>query len=139
MTIPTRRNLQAYEGANFSFTFTEKDEAGSLVDNTGNTARMNIRTRVNGTSQIALSSADGEITLGGTGGTITVAMTATQMSDWTRLDAIFQSPAQGLTGTTKTPERLNMIYRYDLELETTGGTVRRPFHGEFHIVAEVTE
>ncbi len=102
------------EGADFSMTLTWLDNAGAAVDITGYTARMKVKEAVGGTLIQSLTDGSG-ITLGGTAGTVVIAMTAVQTAgydfDW------------GV---------------YDLEL-VTGGVVTRLVEGAVKFTREVTD
>lgn len=81
MTVtPAQYNLTIYQGADFSQLFTFLQESGGdPVDLTNFSARMQIRQRVNAASPIIeLTSANGRIVLGGTAGTVTLTLNATE-------------------------------------------------------------
>ena len=101
------------QGATFSLLITYRDTAGALVDLTGYTAKMDIRTAVGGSLIKTISTASGGITLGGAAGTITLAISATDTAAIT---------SNGV---------------YDLEL-TSGSTVTRLIQGGMTLSREVT-
>lgn len=115
MTKPGNYTITVYQGATFSRVFTWKDGAGSLINLTGYTARLQARSSVDSTSTLcSLTSAGGDITLGGAAGTITVVMSAATTA------AITQSGV------------------YDLELIDGSGNVTRLLEGVFRLIREVT-
>jgi len=105
------------QGATFRLSLIWKDSAGALVDLTGYTARMQVRRRHSSEDPPALSltSAAGDIVLGGTAGTIVVTAAATVTDD---ID--FKAGV------------------YDLELEDSTGFVTRLVEGSVTITPEVT-
>ena len=110
---PGQYDILAPQGATFSEIFTYK-VAGSPVDLTSYTARMQVRkTPSSSTKVIDLVSPAG-ITLG-VSGQIGVDISATTMA----------SVSAGK-------------YRYDLELVSAGGVVTRLLEGVFLVTAEVT-
>jgi alanine dehydrogenase len=113
MISPGTYDITCWQGATYDKTFTVT-EAGVALNLTGYTSAMQVRSAADATATyLSLTSGTG-ITLGGTAGTIVVAITATQSS------AI---PAGS--------------YAYDLEL-TLGGTVTRLLQGAFNVVGNVT-
>ena len=112
-----RLNLNAERGANFSAVLTWRNEAAALVDLTGYTAEMDVRsTRIDsGTQLLTLTTSNGRITLGGAAGTITLTISAADTA--------------ALTAQTGW---------YDLIVTTSGGTVTRLFEGVFVINERVT-
>ena len=104
------------QGATFSWVFTLKDNNGVVVDLTGYTARMHVRvTAATASTIIELTTANSRIVLGGTDGTITLALTATETA--------------ALTAGS---------YVYDLEL-LSGSSVQRLLEGDFVVTSEVTK
>lgn len=109
-------NFAAEQGATLERVITYRDSAGALVNLTSYTARMQVRALVESTNFILeLTTSNGGISLGGTAGTITILVSASDMS------AI---PA----GT----------YVYDLEIVSPSGKVTRLIEGKFAVKAEVT-
>jgi len=103
------------QGATFTRQLTWKDDTGAAVNLTGYTARMQLRTSVaNDSVVLELTDSNGRIALGGTAGTITLTVTAADM-------------------TTLPPQK----YVYDLEL-VNGAVVTRLVQGTFTVRAEVT-
>jgi hypothetical protein len=117
MQTPGYLDLNCYQGANFDYTLTWQT-GGTAVNLTGYSARMQVRDSYDaGTAIVSLTSGTG-ITLGGTAGTIEVALTAAQTS--------------ALDGTP------NIQALYDLELVSGAGYVTRLVEGRFYIYPEVT-
>jgi hypothetical protein len=90
----------------------------AAVDITGYTARMQVRLMPGAPVVASLTTENGGIALGGVAGTITLTMTASV------------SAAIPASGCTK--------YRYDLELISPGGAVRRFIEGTITIRPEIT-
>jgi hypothetical protein len=103
------------KGSTFSRTLTWK-VSGSPVNLTNYTARMQARTSaVSGTAVLDMTTANSKITLGGTAGTITLSLSATETA------AITQTSLA-----------------YDLELVSAGGVVTRLVEGQIVLTPEVT-
>jgi hypothetical protein len=114
MQAPGYLDLDCYQGANFDYQLTWA-VAGSAVNVTGYTARMQVRDAVDSTA-VALSLVSGTgITLGGTAGTIALSAVATATA--------------GIEAGQ---------YVYDLELVSGTGYVTRLVGGNFVVSAEVT-
>lgn len=112
-----KHNFLCEQGATFNPTITWKDEANNLVDLTGYTARMQVRSDFSSTVIIiSLTTENARITLGGAVGTIELLITD---EDTTLLTA----------GT----------YKYDLELVSSLGTVVRLLKGNFKVDPEITK
>jgi hypothetical protein len=108
-------NFTIYQGATFSRVLTWKDSNDTAVNLTGYTARLQIRECLESESPfVTLTTENGGIALGGSAGTITLAISATLTA------AITQSSGV-----------------YDLEL-ITGSTVTRLLKGDVTISKEVT-
>lgn len=116
MQAPGRLDMSCYQGASFDYTLTWQT-AGTPVNLSGYTARMQVRDGYDGGSAIVSLVSGTGITLGGTAGTILVALTATETA------AIDATPSGQ--------------YVYDLEL-VTGSTVTRLVEGNFLVSPEVT-
>lgn len=110
-------NFTIEQGSDFVRTLTWKDDADVLINLTGYTARMKIKTAVGGTQIISLTQAAG-ITLGGAAGTIVITITAAQTTAFTVADF--------LTAV------------YDLELVSGAGFVTRLIQGRATLSPEVT-
>lgn len=103
------------QGATFSRQLTWTDSNGAAVNLTGYSARMQLRTSVQNESVVLeLTDTNGRISLGGAAGTITLTITA---ADMTTLTA--------------------MKYVYDLEL-VNSTVVTRLVQGTFTVRPEVT-
>ena len=114
MQAPGVLDLNCYQGANFDYQLTWT-VAGSAVNVTGYSARMQVRQYAESTA-VALSLVNGTgITLGGTAGTIALSAEATATS------AIEAGQ-----------------YVYDLELVSGAGYVTRLVQGTFTVSEEVT-
>jgi hypothetical protein len=113
MINPGTYDITCWQGATYDKTFTIT-EAGVALNLTGYTSAMQVRSAADSTATLVSLTSGTGITLGGTAGTIVVAITATQSS------AI---PSGS--------------YAYDLEL-TSGGTVTRLLQGAFNVVGNVT-
>jgi len=104
------------QGATFSRVLTWKDEDEDPVNLTGYSARMQAREHQASTEPfIDLTTANGGITLGGSGGTITLSVAAT------------------ITGAIAADSGV-----YDLELESASGIVTRLLEGNVIISKNVT-
>jgi hypothetical protein len=108
-------NFLCEQGATFTREITWLDSEGVPVNLTNYTARMQVRATASAASTlISLTSSGGDITLGGTAGTINITISATATA----------GVAAG-------------CYVYDLEL-VDGTTVYRILQGDFTVDAEVT-
>jgi len=109
-------NIICDQGSTFTRQLTWKDSAGSAVNLTGYTARMDVRTSIDaaGAAVLSLTTTNGRIVLGGTAGTINLSAEATA---------------------TQAVQSGN--YVYDLEL-VSGSTVTRLVQGSFVVRGEVT-
>jgi hypothetical protein len=114
MQAPGYLDLECWQGANFDYQLTWT-VAGSAVNLTGYSARMQVRQYADSTATVFSFVNGTGITLGGTAGTITLAAVATATS-----------PVE--TGQ----------YVYDLELVSGAGYVTRLVEGNFVVYAEVT-
>jgi len=109
-------NIIADQGSTFTRQLTWNDSAGSAVNLTGYTARMDIRSSIDaaGAAVLSLTTTNGRIVLGGSAGTINLTAEATA---------------------TQAVEAGN--YVYDLEV-VSGSTVTRLIQGSFTLRGEVT-
>jgi hypothetical protein len=111
----TTYDLLIEQGATFSQVITYKDN-GVAVNLTGYTARMQVRATLEAaTALIELTTANGRIALGGTAGTITLSISAT--------DTAALTSGRGV---------------YDLELVSGSGIVTRLLQGVATISRNVT-
>jgi hypothetical protein len=114
MINPGIYNVQCWQGADWDRTFTIS-QSGVPLNLTGYSAAMQVRESADAdTYLLSLTNGTG-ITLGGTAGTITVAITSAQSS----------AIAAG-------------SYSYDLEIVSNGGAVTRLLQGSFNVVGNVT-
>lgn len=108
-------NIVAEQGATFNLNFTIST-SGTVWDLTSYTARMQVRTNVESSSTLlSLTSAAGNIVLGGAAGTVAVTVSASTMA--------------GIIAGS---------HVYDLEVVSSGGVVTRILEGKFRVKAEVT-
>jgi hypothetical protein len=114
MITPSTYNLTVWQGADFDQTFTVT-QAGSALNFTGYTARMQVREAADSTAYLLSLTNGSGIVLGGTAGTIAVTITNAQSS--------------ALSGGS---------YAYDLELIAGAGTITRLLQGGFTVVGNVT-
>ena len=105
--------LEAYQGATWEVDMTYRDSAGAIVNLSGYTAQMQVRSRTAATTvDLTLSTANGRITLGSTSPNIVLAVAAADMT---------------LSGT----------YVYDLKL-TQGSDVTVLLRGDLTVSPAVT-
>jgi hypothetical protein len=114
MINPGIYNITAYQGANWDRTFTITQSSVAL-NLTGYSSAMQVRTAADSTAYLVSLTNGTGITLGGTAGTIAVALTSAQSS------AI---PAGS--------------YAYDLEITSGAGEVTRLLQGAFNVQGNVT-
>jgi len=108
-------DIAADQGSDFSTVVTYSDDAGSPVNLTGFTGRMQVR-KFSGSPSANITLTNGAgVTLGGALGTITITISAATLS-------------QVLAGT----------YVYDLEVVDTSSKVLKVLAGDFVVSAEVT-
>lgn len=109
-------NIICDQGATLTRTLTWKDAAGSLVNLSGYSGRMQVRADVESADTVlSLTNTNGGLTLGGAAGTVLITVSATESATLTAGD-----------------------YVYDLELVNAGGEVTRLVQGQFTVRAEVT-
>lgn len=116
MSTAGYQDLYADQGATYQLVVTYKNPAGTPINLTGYSARMQVRQNVNSTTaELDLSSTGGnpKIVLGGALGTITITVPAGDMD--------FEG-----------------AYVYDLEIQSSGGIVTRLMMGRFLCRPEVT-
>ncbi len=114
MINPGNYNITLWQGADYDKTFTVTQN-GTAINWSGYTAQMQVRESSDATSPLLSLTNGSGITLGGTAGTITVAITNAQSS------AINAGS-----------------FSYDLELTSSGGSITRLLQGSFNVVANVT-
>lgn len=112
---PAKYNIRFFQGDTWTISPIWRIN-GVLVDVTGYTADMQVRTDVDSaTVVVELSTANGRIVTGGTNGTFTLTLTAAQTA--------------ALTAGS---------YVYDLEVTSTTGVVSKILRGSFTVDPEVT-
>jgi hypothetical protein len=117
MALGNRYDLEIKQGATLSLTATWKDSTGTAINLTGYTARMQVRSTYDAaTTILSLTSAAGDIVLGGSAGTIAITASAT-------VTATLTAPWAGV---------------WDLELVSGGGVVTRLLEGSANVSPEVT-
>lgn len=114
MINPGTYNITVWQGADYDKTFTVT-QGGSAINWTGYTGRMQVRDSSDATATLLSLTSGSGITLGGTAGTIAVAITNTQ-------SAAISAGA----------------YAYDLELVSSGNQVTRLLQGAFIVSGNVT-
>lgn len=119
-------NLTIWQGATFGLNISVQTANGAALDLTNYSARMQIRnTYDSGAPAETLTSANGEIVMGGVSGNLTISLAATRTAN------IFVD----LSGSGKPPKT---IYVYDLELIDNANTVSKLLYGEATVYGEVT-
>lgn len=114
MSIVGTHNFEILQGETWTRTLTWKI-SGALVDLTGYTARMQVRRKVTSDSTLLSLTSGSGITLGGSAGTITLSVSATDTAAMTWREG-----------------------KYDLELVASDGTVTRLLEGRITVDPEVT-
>jgi hypothetical protein len=115
MINPGIYNVTCFQGADFDQQFVVS-QGGTALNWTGYSARMQVREAADATATLlSLSTGGSGIVLGGTAGTITVAITNAQS-------------AAVNAGS----------YAYDLELVSNSSAVTRILQGSFNVVGNVT-
>ena len=114
MINPGTYNITAYQGADFDRTFTIT-QGGTALNLSGYTSGMQVREAADSTAYLLSLTSSSGITLGGTAGTIAVAITSAQSS------AISAGS-----------------YAYDLEITSGAGQVTRLLEGAFTVSGNVT-
>lgn len=116
MALGNRFDIEINQGATFELTVTWKDSAGTAINLTGYSARMQVRETYSSSSTIVSLTNGSGITLGGAAGTIAILISATTT-------AALTAPFSGV---------------YDLELVSAGGVVTRLLQGAATVTPEVT-
>ena len=121
-----RYDMEVDQGATYSITATYRNPDLTLIDLTGYSARMQIRTGYNDPAFVLeLNTTNGGIVLGGALGTVTINITPAQSS------------AIPITSTVGIPPYQNFVY--DIELtKTSDGSVRKFLVGFVKLNKEVT-
>jgi hypothetical protein len=109
-------NFEIEQGTTLTKIFVWKTNLSNPINITGYTSRMQIRSSVKSTDLLLeLNTENNRIILGGTAGTVTLALTATTTAAITWVKGV-----------------------YDLELVSPGGVVTRLLQGEILVSKEVT-
>jgi hypothetical protein len=116
MALGNSFDLTINQGATFELTITWKDSAGTAINLTGYSARMQVRETYSSTSSVVSLTNGSGITLGGSAGTIAIVISATTTAGLT-------APFSGV---------------YDLELVSAAGVVTRLLQGAATVTPEVT-
>lgn len=116
MALGNRFDITINQGATYELTITWKDSAGTAINLTGYTARMQVRETYSSTTPIVSLTSGSGITLGGAAGTIAIVISATTT-------AALTAPFSGV---------------YDLEIVSAAGVVTRLIQGTATVSAEVT-
>jgi hypothetical protein len=121
--MAARYDLKVNQGETFTRSFTYKNPDGSLINLTGYTARMQVRTNYDASAvALELTDTNGGITLGGVLGTVVINITPTQTL------AMVMSSLVGM------PPYQNFVY--DLEI-TTGSNIKKFLNGFFTLTKAV--
>lgn len=114
-------NLAVEQGADFNHVLTWKDSDGNAINLTGYSARMKIKPHVDSSTTLdEWTSGGGELSLGGSAGTITFVVTAA-------------------TTAAYDPATWGQYAVYDLEVVSGGGIVTRLIEGRIELSPEVTD
>lgn len=116
MALGNRFDIEIKQGATYQLTVTWKDSAGTAINLTGYTARMQVRETYSSSSTIVSLTSSSGITLGGSAGTIAILISATTT-------AALTAPFSGV---------------YDLEVVDASGVVTRLLEGAATVSPEVT-
>jgi len=109
-------NLTIEQGATLDLALTWKDAAGTPINLTGYTARLQVRPSIDSaTTLLTMTTENGRISLGGAAGTIRLLLDAATTASLTWTSGV-----------------------YDLELQSAGGTVTRLLAGTVTVSPEVT-
>lgn len=116
MALGNLFDITINQGATFELTITYKDSAGTAINLTGYTARMQVRETYSSSSTVVSLTNGSGITLGGAAGTIAILISAATT-------AALTAPFSGV---------------YDLEIVSGGGVVTRLLQGAATVSPEVT-
>jgi hypothetical protein len=113
---PRKYNMECWQGKTFDEPFYFMDEYENIIDLSGYTGRMQVRTAIDATDvAIELTTANGRVII---------------------------DPSEGLVRLFIAPTDTALLaagsYKYDLELITASGRVYGPLYGSFKVKAEVT-
>ena len=108
-------NIAAEQGTDYAATLTYANSAGTAINITGYTARMQVRRTIGSPDAVLTLTSSSGITLGGAAGTVAIAI-----------------PSAALTLVAAGN------YKYDLELVSGAGVVTKLISGDFTVTGEVT-
>ena len=108
-------SFYAEQGATLERIITYTDSEGAIINLTGYTAKMQVRTSAESATVVLELTSSAGITINGAAGTLTILVAASVLS----------AIAAG-------------IYVYDLEITAPSGKVTRLIEGRFYVKAEVT-
>jgi hypothetical protein len=108
-------SFYAEQGATLERVITYTDSAGAIINLTGYTAKMQVRTSAESATVVLELTSSAGITINGTAGTLSILVAASVLSAIAPL-----------------------IYVYDLEITAPSGKVTRLIEGRFYVKAEVT-
>lgn len=136
MTTPIHQDFDIHQGETFSFTFKVYAPDGSVVNLTGYSARMSIKTDLvaDGLYLATSGGLDGIITLGGAQGTVTIAMTSSQTDSMDETNWFYQA----VGNQPSLPIEPSISFLYDLELISGAGAVSCPIQGLLNLWRAVT-
>lgn len=118
-------NLTMWQGSTFGLTVTVNTANNTPQNLTNYSARMQLRSSYKSTTiEESLTTANGEITIDGANGAITLTLTAPRTANIS------------VDLTNGKPPRT--VYVYDLEIEDNGGTVSKILYGDATVYGEVT-
>lgn len=126
--LQNKYDMTMWQGGTFGLTITVKSANGAVQNLTNYTARMQVRSTYDtGTIAESLTTSNGEITIDGPNGNLTLALSATRTANL----AVDLSQEVGCT-----PPKTD--YVYDLELVSSSNVVSKLLFGEVWVYGEVT-
>ena len=118
-------NLTMWQGSTFGLSITIKDASGAVQNLTNYTARMQMRTSYDSnTVTESLTTSNGEITISGAAGNVTLELAATRTANIS------------VDMTNGKPPRSTFVY--DLELIDSANKVSKILYGDVIVYGEVT-
>lgn len=84
-----KRNIKVVKGETYDHIYTYADDNGVAIGITGYTARMHIRATVDATTTLYEAVSGGDLTIGGTAGTVTLSIPAATTAAWTFLSGVY--------------------------------------------------
>lgn len=82
-------SVKIKKGTTYRHTFTYVNSAGVAIDLTGYTARMQIRETIESVATVYSGVSGGDITMGGTAGTVTLSIPAATTAAWTFTSGVY--------------------------------------------------